>query len=79
MPMPHGGETFLKQTLKALKKNGVIHFYQVLEKETAFETAIKRAKTECIKQKRTFKLLNKRIVRPFSTTKVQVVIDFKAN
>ncbi len=79
MPMPHGGENFLKATLKALKKNGVIHFYQVLEKETAFETAIQRAKIECLKQKRKFKLLNKRIVRPFSASKVQVVIDFQAS
>ncbi|MBU2101002.1 RsmD family RNA methyltransferase [Candidatus Micrarchaeota archaeon] len=78
MPMPHGGENFLKETLKALKKNGVIHFYQVLEKETAFEEAIARAKKECIKQKRKFVLLDKKIVRPFSATKVQVVIDFKA-
>lgn len=77
MPMPHGGETFLKQTLKALKKNGVIHFYQVLPKETAFEQAIKRAEKECIKQKREFVLLNKRQARPFSASKIQVVIDFK--
>lgn len=79
MPMPHGGENFLKQTLKALEKNGVIHFYQVLEKENAFETAIARAEKECSKQKRKFVLLDKRIVRPFSARKVQVVIDFKAN
>ncbi|PIN99251.1 MAG: class I SAM-dependent methyltransferase family protein [Candidatus Diapherotrites archaeon CG10_big_fil_rev_8_21_14_0_10_31_34] len=78
MPMPHGGETFLSATLKTLKKGGVIHFYQVLEKETAFDTAIERAKKECIKQKRNFVLLDKRKVRPFSATKMQVVIDFKA-
>ena len=78
MPMPHGGETFLSASIKALKKKGVIHFYQVLEKETAFETAIERAKKECIKQKRKFVLLDKRKVRPFSATKIQVVIDFRA-
>ncbi len=79
MPMPHGGETFLHVTLKALKKGGVIHFYQVLEKETAFETAIKRAEKECEKQKRKFTLLEKRKVRPFSAAKIQVVIDFRAD
>ncbi len=78
MPMPHGGETFLKASLKALKKGGIIHFYQVLKKETAFDEAVKRAKNECIKQKRKFILLNKRQVRPFSASKIQVVIDFKA-
>jgi tRNA (guanine37-N1)-methyltransferase len=77
MPMPHGGETFLASTLKAAKKNAVIHFYQVLPKETAFEEAVERAETECRKQKRKFFLLDKRIVRPFSASKVQVVIDFK--
>jgi len=79
MPMPHGGETFLYATLKALKKGGIIHFYQVLEKDTAFETAIERAKKECEKQKRKFKLLDKRKVRPFSAAKMQVVIDFRAD
>jgi len=78
MPMPHGGETFLNSAVKTLKPKGIIHFYQVLPKETAFETAIERAKKECAKQKRKFVLLDKRKVRPFSATKMQVVIDFKA-
>ncbi len=79
MPMPHGGENFLSSTIKTAKKGGVIHFYQVLEKENAFETAITRAKKECAKQKRKFVFLDKRKVRPFSATKIQVVIDFKVN
>jgi tRNA (guanine37-N1)-methyltransferase len=77
MPMPHGGETFLNAALNTAKKGAVIHFYQVLPKENAFETAIERAKKECEKQGRKFKLLDKRKVRPFSATKMQVVIDFK--
>ncbi|MFH1780070.1 MAG: class I SAM-dependent methyltransferase family protein [Candidatus Micrarchaeota archaeon] len=81
MPLPHTGFDFLDSALIAAKKNCVIHFYcfnSIEEnKKKPFNEALVFVRTACKKRKRKYRVLNKRIVRPYSPKQSQVVIDFK--
>ncbi len=71
MPLPKTGEDFLDLAFKHVKKGGIIHFYYFGDRKDPYalgeEIVRKRAKNA--------KILFKRVVRPFSPGKVQVVFD----
>jgi len=76
MPLPHGGEHFLETAFIALKpKGGIIHFYRFVEKDSLYEKPLVLIEKTAKKFNRKIKILNKKIVRTFSPSKVQVVID----
>jgi len=76
MPLPKGGEDFLNEAFTALKpRGGVIHFYQFVQKDDLYGNPTKLLRDTAKKFKRTVKIRNKRIVRSFSPSRVQVVID----
>lgn len=77
MPLPKGGEKFLGTAIKCLKKNGVLHYYRVAEKKEVFEKPLKEIKKAAQENNRKIKVLTKRIVRSFSPSKSQAVIDAK--
>ncbi|MEM0360656.1 MAG: class I SAM-dependent methyltransferase family protein [Candidatus Diapherotrites archaeon] len=76
MPLPRGGENFLDVAFMALKpEGGTIHFYQFVEKSELFSLPLESLKEAAKKAKRKIKIQNKKVVRSFSPTKVQVVVD----
>jgi len=76
MPLPHGGEHFLETAFLALKpKGGIIHFYRFVEKDSLYEKPLALLEKTAKKFNRSVKISNKKIVRTFSPSKVQVVID----
>ncbi|MBN2127267.1 MAG: class I SAM-dependent methyltransferase family protein [Candidatus Diapherotrites archaeon] len=78
MPIPKTGNTFLNSAIDCLKKKGgVIHFYFFGSKEKPFDNALKEIDSAIKEKNKKKRILFKKIVRPFSPTTVQVVIDFK--
>lgn len=77
MPLPRGGEAFLDSAFEAAAENCVIHFYQFEQKKDPFSAPLKRIKDAAEKAGRKTRILRKAIVRSFSPSTVQVVIDFK--
>ncbi len=79
MPMPKTSENFLDAAFIALKKEGgIVHYYHFGPTENPYEKSIAIIKEIARKYERKIKILQKRIVRPFSASTVQTVIDFKA-
>lgn len=77
MPLPKDGEDFLETAFDRIKKNGIIYFYSFSDIKNPFEEAEKKISEIAEKCKKKIKIINKRIVRPFSPSKVQVVFDIK--
>ncbi len=75
MPLPKGAELFISDALDVLKKEGIIHLYSFQPVENAFLLAQEKLEKECANKGWEAKIIEKRIVRPFSPTTVQVVID----
>ncbi len=76
MPLPHGGEHFLETAFLALKpRGGIIHFYRFVDRESLYEKPLALIEATAKKFNRKVKIKNKKIVRTFSPSKVQVVID----
>ncbi len=76
MPLPKGAEHFLETAFAALKPGGgVIHFYQFVEKEDLYSKPIGLLRETAKKFGRRVRIQNRKIVRSFSPSRVQVVID----
>ena len=76
MPLPHTGYQFLKEAFYCVKTKGVIHFYEIVEKED-FALPEKQIREAAREQKRKIRIMRKKRVRRFSPTKEQVVFDIK--
>lgn len=79
MPLPKDAEHFLDVTFKAIKKGGIVHFYHFTPVEKGYKEAEKIISDAAKRNNRTIEIKNEKIVRPFSSKTVQVVIDFKVN
>ncbi|MBI5228972.1 class I SAM-dependent methyltransferase family protein [Candidatus Micrarchaeota archaeon] len=75
MLLPEKGPEFLDAAVKAAAPDGVIHFYAFSEK-TQCNRLLKKIAAACKKNKRSFKVLNQRIVAEYSPKIVEFVIDF---
>ncbi len=79
MPLPKGGEGFLKEALISLKPNGgIVHFYAFVPAENPFEAIEGRIQQIAKKNGFLAKILLHKQVRTFSKDLIQVVIDFWA-
>ncbi len=67
MPLPHSAEKFLDLASSAARPGATIHLYTIVRSDKPFENARQKAKG--------FEVLSERIVRPYSATMVQVVLD----
>jgi len=76
MPLPHTGYQFLKEAFYSIKPKGIIHFYEIVEKED-YALPENQIKDAALAQKRKIKIVRKKRVRQFSPTKEQVVFDIK--
>lgn len=77
MPLPKGGEDFLGVAFRAVRDGGVIHFYTFSDSRTPFEEALKKVKKAAAESGVSLEVLQQRIVRPFSPSTVQVVLDLR--
>ncbi len=76
MPLPKGAEDFLTDAIDVLQKQGTIHFYTFVEHEKGEDPCKKAEQLFLSKMKNAMvKKMESRIVRPFSPTTVQVVVD----
>lgn len=78
MPLPHTGHDFLRDAIAATKSGGVIHFYGFGgEKEGVYKNALEAIQTACQEKGVRYRILEKRVVRPYAPSVYQVVVDFK--
>lgn len=75
MPLPKGGEAFLKTACIGAKNNAIIHFYTFADVKDPFAQAHEKI-FSCL-GKKNVEIVFERVVRPFSPGIVQIVIDFK--
>ncbi|MBM3228980.1 class I SAM-dependent methyltransferase family protein [Candidatus Parvarchaeota archaeon] len=76
MPLPKDAEKFLEVALKCAKPGASIHLYSFVHIKGGFSKPLDKISLECKKEGYRFSILGKRVVRPFSPSTRQVVIDF---
>ncbi|MFA5357732.1 MAG: hypothetical protein WC308_02310 [archaeon] len=76
MPLPHTGYQFLKEAFFSVKKGGMIHFYEIVEKED-FSLPQEQIISAAKKAGRKVKIVFSKRVRVFSPSKEQVVFDIR--
>lgn len=78
MPLPKGGEDYTNIALKAVKKKGIVHFYDFL-REDDFDKALKKIDKACKKKKKKYKILNLVKCGQFSPRVYRVCVDFRVD
>ena len=76
MPHPKGGEDFLNEALNAVKKNGIIHFYDFL-REDEFSLIRKKVKQACLRKRKRYKILRLVKCGKYGPRIYRICIDFK--
>jgi tRNA (guanine37-N1)-methyltransferase len=79
MPHPTEAEDFFPLIIKTAKKNAIIHLYLFKNKKEKIEQIIQRLNKKISKKslRAKLKLLNYKIVRPYSKDLDQIVLDIK--
>jgi tRNA (guanine37-N1)-methyltransferase len=77
MPLPKSAHEFLPVAFRAAKDGAVVHFYAIAGSRDAFNEALALAKPAAEKSGVRLKILSQRIVRPYSPSSVQVVLDIR--
>ena len=76
MPLPKGGEDFLDVALKAVKRSGIIHFYDFLH-EDEFDLAKEKIKNACKLAKKKCRILKLIKCGQQSPRVFRITVDFK--
>lgn len=76
MPLPKSAEDFLDVALHAVKKNGIIHFYDFLHEEK-FHEAISKIKKTCETAKKKCRILRTVKCGQYSPRTFRICVDFK--
>ncbi len=75
MPLPKDGSGFLPRIIPCLKRGGVLHYYSFGDAQNPFEKPERQVRDAAAKAGRTAIVLFRRVVRPYSKTVEQVVVD----
>jgi len=75
MPLPKDAKHFLPSAICALKKGGMLHYYAFARTEAPFGEAEKDVKEAAASLGRRAQVIFRRVVRPYSKTTEQVVVD----
>ncbi len=75
MPLPMSSFNFLSSAYESAKKTCIINYYAFGSKDTAFEDSKNIIKNYFSKLKCETKILGRRIVRPYSSKSIEVVLD----
>lgn len=77
MPLPKDASQYLASVLPCLKKGGILHYYAFGAMESPFDAAKEEIASFAALLNRRAVFLFERVVRPYSKTKQQVVVDAK--
>ncbi|MCK4319349.1 class I SAM-dependent methyltransferase family protein [Candidatus Micrarchaeota archaeon] len=77
MSLPMKGSEFLEECVKGAKEGGIVHFYTLLSRGEKPDEIFKRIQKAAENTGRTAGILNWKKVRPYSPSKIQIVIDFR--
>jgi tRNA (guanine37-N1)-methyltransferase len=77
MPLPKSAENFLNEAIYSIKNNGFIHVYNFVSKKEPFTKIIEIIKKKEKENNCKIEIINKKILRSFSQTTVQIVLDLK--
>ena len=75
MPLPKDASEFLVNVIPCLKKGGVLHYYSFGEIDAPYKKAEKDVKEAAKKAGRKARIAFRRVVRPYSKSMEQVVVD----
>ena len=76
MPLPKGGEGYLNLALKAIKKKGMMHFYDFLH-EAKFSEAAEKIGKACKTSKKRYKIINFAKCGQFGPGIFRICVDFQ--
>src|SRR3989338_8905 len=76
MPLPKGGENFLRLALKHIKNNGINHFYD-FEHESEFKKSEEKVRKACTEAKKQFKILRTTKCGQYAPGFYRICVDFK--
>jgi tRNA (guanine37-N1)-methyltransferase len=76
MNLPKSSDEFLEVAFDVIKE-GIIHFYTIANEEDLFDGKIKLVEEMAQLKSRKIKILNKRVVRPYSPRNYHIVLDIK--
>jgi len=72
MNLPHSSRSFIRAALSAVKEEGTIHYYEIVEEE---ETSLERLRKKINEEGFSSKVLEKRTVRTYSSTESHTAYD----
>ena len=77
MPLPKDSFSFLDAVAACARDGCVVHYYAFGGRETAFEDRISEIREFFAARKLRMRVLSERVVRPYSASEIEVVIDFR--
>ncbi len=77
MPLPKSAELFLDSAIYSIKSGGIIHIYNFVPKDNPYQEIEETLKTKEKENKVKLKIIERRIIRSFSATTIQIVLDVK--
>lgn len=77
MPLPKSAETFLDDAIYSIKNKGVVHIYNFVPKDDPYKEIKKIIKEKEETNNCKIKINFKKVIRSFSKTTVQIVMDLK--
>ncbi|MCX6772686.1 MAG: class I SAM-dependent methyltransferase family protein [Candidatus Micrarchaeota archaeon] len=77
MPHPTDGARFLPTIIPCIKKGGMLHYYSFGDAMKPYAAAEMELKTVAMRLGRKVEVVFKRVARPYSKERVQVVVDAK--
>jgi tRNA (guanine37-N1)-methyltransferase len=77
MPLPKSAELFLDSAIFSCKVGGHIHLYKFVSKDDPYTETEKEIEEIAKKNKVNLEIVNKRIIRSYSPSIVQIVVDIK--
>ena len=76
MPLPKDSYNFLDSCLIAAKDKCIVHYYAFGKIDNAFDEHFNKIKEFMNKNNADIELISKRVVRPYSASEIEIVIDF---
>lgn len=77
MPLPKDASAYLPNAIMSLKDGGMLHYYAFGDVEKPYDAAERQVKGACRKLGRKATVVFRRVVRPYSKTTEQIVLDVK--
>lgn len=79
MPSPSNAIEYFKTALQCSKKNAIIHYYCFSETTEPFKKPFEEVKKIALENGKRLKLLDSKVVRPYSKEICQIVLDLKVS